>query len=222
MLAWAQVTPDMVMITVDAGQGKTMACRQYVAARSHAYMITMSPHTRTVHGMLVDLAAELDVVQHNPAKLTRAIGKRLQRTGAGTLLIVDEAQNLKDEAIDQLRHFVDMYDCGVALVGNTEIYSRFHKRSDGPSYAQIKRRIGMRLKRTKPRVEDLHALIDAWGMTDDETRKVLVGIGMKDGALGQIDKTMKLAAIRAAGAGTTITAEHVRAAWSNRDVEAMA
>ena len=199
-LTYAQVMPDMVVITYSAGLGKTEACRQFAATRPNAYLATMSPHTKTVHGMLVELAAELDIVQHNPAKLTRAIGRRLTRTGGGTLLMVDEAQNLKDEAIDQLRHFVDIYGCGIALVGNEEIYSRFQRREDGPSYAQIKRRIGKRLKRAQARVEDIDAFITAWGVSDPECRKFLVGIGKKPGALGQIDKTMKLASMIAAGA----------------------
>ena len=32
------------------------------------------------------MATELDVHEHNPAKLVRAIGKKLQRIGEGTLL----------------------------------------------------------------------------------------------------------------------------------------
>jgi len=220
-LAWAQTTADMVMITLNAGMGKTEACRHYCATRPHAYMATMSPHTKTVHGMLVELAAELDVLVHNPAKLTRAIGKRLEHSRGGTLLIIDEAQNLVDEAINQLRHFVDNYRCGVALVGNNEIYGRFAKRSDGPSYAQLKSRLGKRLKREKPRIEDLQAFINAWGVTDPECVKLLVGIGMKGGALRQIDKTMKLAKMLAIGSGSDVTVEHLRAAWKNRDVEDM-
>ena len=83
--------------------------------------------------------------------------------------------------IDQLRHFVDIYSCGVALVGNEEIYSRFTRSIDGPSYAQIKSRIGKRLRLSKPRAEDINALLDAWALTDAEVRKVLTGIGIEAG-----------------------------------------
>ncbi|MBP0439470.1 AAA family ATPase [Tianweitania sediminis] len=224
-LTWAQMAADMVIITLEAGMGKTVACRQFLGSRPHVFMATMSPHTKTVHGMLSELAAELDVMVHNPAKLKRAIGRRLERTGAGTLLIVDEAQNLTDEAVDQLRHFVDIYKCGVALVGNTEIYNRFRNRDDGkggkegPSFAQIKRRIGKRLQRTRPHEEDLRAFISAWNVSDPEAVKFLIGIGKKGGALGQIDKTMKLAVMYATGRGETVARQHIEAAWKNRDVE---
>jgi DNA transposition AAA+ family ATPase len=220
-LVFAQMMPDLVTITAAAGTGKTVACRQFSITRPNVFMVTMSPHTKTVHGMLVELATALDVTQHNPAKLVRAVGRRLLNTGGGSLLIVDEAQNLIDSAVDQLRHFVDIYSCGVALVGNEEIYSRFSRHTDGPSYAQIKRRIGKRIRLAKPRAEDINALLDAWAITDPDTRKVLTGIGMKDGALGQIDKTLKLASMTAAANGKPVDAAAVRAAWSNRDVEGM-
>lgn len=222
-LAWAQIASDMVIITLASGIGKTEACMHFKATRPHVHLATMSPHTKTVHGMLTDLAAELDVMVNNPVKLPRAIGKKLERTGDGTLLIVDEAQNLCDDAINQLRHFVDINRCGVALVGNLEIYNRFTKgragKGDGPSYAQIKRRIGKRLRRDRPYAEDLRAFIAAWGVSDPDAAKFLFGIGNKDGALGQIDKTVKLASMAAAGSGEQLGLKHLQAAWKIRDVE---
>ncbi|WP_411035723.1 AAA family ATPase [Shinella sp. BYT-45] len=220
-LQWAQIASDMVMITIGAGMGKTAACRRYAATRPHVYHATVSPHTKTVHGMLVELAAELDVRELNPAKLTRAIGAKLQRIGGGTLLIVDEAQNLVDDAINQLRHFMDIYGCGIALVGNEEVYSRFGKANGGPSYAQLKRRIGKRLKLSKPYPEDVKAYVAAWDITAEDCVRFLLGIGHKGGALGQIEKTVKLAYMLAMGLGEELQLKHLQAAWRNRDVEDM-
>jgi len=218
-LTYAQMMPEMAIITFGAGMGKTMTCRAYCSTRPHAYLVTMSPHTKTVHGMLTEIAAAFGISQHNPARLHRSIGERLQRNGRKTLLVVDEAQNLVDAAIDQLRNLLDVNECGIALVGNEEIYGRFAARSDGPSYAQIKRRIGKRLKRLVPYKEDIVALIDAWGIADPAARSLLTGIGNKPGALGQIDKTLRLAGLLAAGESTKIGEKHIRAAWSNRSVE---
>lgn len=221
-LTWAQKATDMVTITMGAGCGKTETCRHYRDTRPNVFMATMSPNTRTVHGMLTELAEELDVMMHNPAKLGRAIGRRLERSEGDTLLIVDEAQNLVDDAINQLRHFVDNHKCGVALVGNDEIYGRFNKRKDGPSYAQLKSRVGRRLRTVKPPLADLHAFIQAWGVADPECVKLLTGIGMKGGGLRQIDKTMKQARMEAAGRGEPLNVKHIRLAWSKRDVEDIA
>jgi len=212
----------MVMITVDAGSGKTESCRHYRATRPHVYLVTASPRTRTVHGILMDMADELEIGERNPVRLTRAIGRKLERVGGGTLLIIDEAQNLSDEAINQMRHFVDIYGCGLALVGNDEIYGRLSRRQEGPSYAQLKSRIGKRLKRTKPYQEDLEMRIAAWGVEESQAVKFLTGIGLKTGALRQIDKTMLLAGMFALGEGVGVGLKHIRAAWRNRDVEEMA
>lgn len=223
-LAWAQMTTDLVVITYGAGFGKTATCRHYAATRPHVFMVTVSPHTKTVHGLLTELAGVLELQVFNPAKLSRAIGQRLQKAGDNPLLIVDEAQNLNDDAINQLRHYVDNYGCGIALVGNSEIYGRYAKREDktGPSYAQLKSRFGKRLRRETPIQEDLMTFIDAWGVANPDMTKFLLGVGMKGGALRQIDKTMKLASMYAIGEGKPLSLEYLQGAWRNRDVEDMA
>lgn len=218
-LTYAQMLPEMAVITLAAGMGKSYTAKHYCSIRPHAYHVTMTPHTKTVHGMLVEISTALGITQQNPAKLHRAIGDRLQRNGRKTLLIVDEAQNLVDAAVDQLRSLLDLNECGIALIGNEEIYDRFKNRPDGPSYAQIKRRFGKRLRRLHPYAEDIQIVIDAWGITDAAARKLLTGIGNKPGALGQIDKTLKLAGLVAAGKGEAINERHIRAAWENRAVE---
>lgn len=221
-LRWAQMAPDLVAVTLAAGNGKTFACRHYAAITPQVYMATISPNNKTVHGMLVELCAALDVQEHNPAKFTRAIGRKLERIGSGTLLIIDEAQHLIDESINQLRYFLDVHGCGIALVGNEEVYARFTKKSDGPSYAQLKSRIGRRLRQDKPRVEDLQTYIEAWGIADPAIVKELHGIGQKEGALRQIEKTLKQAIMYALGDETPLSIDHIRKAWRNRDVEGLA
>lgn len=221
-LAWAQLAPDLVMITLGAGLGKTETCRQYSRTRPHVYHATVSENTKTVHGMLVELAEELDVKEYNPARLARAIGGKLKRRGGGTLLIVDEGQHLNDEALNQLRHFVDVYECGVAVVGNSEVYSRFTKNRSDRSYAQVKSRIGKRLHRVAPYAEDLATYIAGWGVEEPSCIKFLTGIGMKGGAFRQIDKTMRMATMVAIGEGSAIELKHIQSAWKMRDVEDMA
>jgi DNA transposition AAA+ family ATPase len=221
-LTWAQLCPDLVMITIAAGMGKTAACEHFARTRPHVYHATMYESAASVHGMLTELAAQLEVQQNNPAKLARAIGAKLARTGSGTLLIVDEAQHLNDAAVNQLRYFCDIHKCGVAIVGNEEVYRRFKDKTEGRSYAQIKRRIGKTLRRPAPYVADVKAYIASWSVTDLDCVKFLLGVGMKDGALGQIEKTAKMATMIAIGDGEPLSLKHLQAAWRNRDVEDMA
>lgn len=222
-LTWAQVAPDLVMITLGAGMGKTATCRQFARTRPLVFHTTVTESTKTVHGMLVELAEQLEVREHNPARLARAIGMRLRRSGGGTLLIVDEGQHLDDAALNQLRYFVDVYECGVAIVGNSEVYSRFTKHRSDRSYAQLKSRIGKRLHRLQPYDEDLATCIAAWNVTDPACIKFLTGVGMKGGAFRQIDKTMRMAIMAAIGEGSNVVElRHIQSAWKMRDVEDMA
>jgi len=219
-LTLAQAMGDMVIITVAAGNGKTEAARHYRAARANVCLITASPQTRGVSGTLQNLAAELGLEESRASRLPRRIGLALERLG-GSLIIVDEAQNLTDEAVNQLRYFSDNFGAGVALMGNDEVYTRV-ERSAGRNSAQIKSRVAKRLNRAKPYLRDLQARIAAWGITDPEAAEYLEGIGLKAGALRQIDKTMTLAGMAAAGAGAALDKSHIKAAWENRDVGELA
>ena len=218
-LALAHQLRKMVIITASGGMGKTTAFERYAATRPHVHLVTASPYTSTVHAILNEVAAVLGVKENDASKRARAIGEYLSRTGAPTLLIMDEAQNLSDQAINQLRHFVDIYNIGLAFGGNTEIYGRFANKKDGPSYAQIKRRVTKRIRRERPYLEDITALLDGWNVTDAETRQYLTGIANKDGALGAMTETLQLAHLFAAGEEKPLDLRHVQAAWKDRDLE---
>lgn len=220
-LLYAQAMPSMAVITLGPGCGKTWTAERYVATRPSAHLVTMRPTTRTVHGMLQAIAQSLDVVERNPARLDAAIGDRLRRNGRHTLLIVDEAQNLSDQAVNQLRFFLDLYGCGIALLGNEELYTRLGGEKAVPAYAQIHRRVGMRVKQLQARPEDISALVEAWQLEDETAKRLARQIGTKPGALSQITQTLMLAGQIAAGSGRRIAAEDIRAAWRNRGGEAL-
>lgn len=218
-MSMAQLLPTMVMVTAEAGIGKTTAAKRYAQMRANTYLVTMSPHCRTIHNMLTEIAAGIGIEERSSNRLVRSIGKRLERMGDGTLLIVDEAQNLSDDGINQLRHFVDNFGCGIALLGNRETYARFSRWGQGDKYGQLRRRIFKRVRRDKARLEDIAAFIAAWGVSERGQVEFLTGVGLKAGALGQIDMTIRLARMAAEGAGRPMSLADLKAAWSNRDVE---
>lgn len=218
-LLYAQLMPEMVVVTLGAGMGKTMTAVDYCTSRPHAFLVTMRPTTSTVHGMLLELSQSLGVTEKNPARLDRALGDKLARNGRNTLLVVDEAQHLGDNAVNQLRYFLDIYGCGIALLGNEELYGRFGGAKATPAYAQIHRRIGKRMKRMQPLAADIDALVAAWGVKGEEARRLARAIGRKPGALSQITKTMQLAGMYAAGEARETTAADIKAAWANRGGE---
>ena len=219
MMRSAKLLPTLNMITADAGIGKTMAAEHMIEIEPNCWLVTISPHTKTIHGMLLAIAETIGISQPNQAKLVSSVGARIARRGASTLLIVDEAQNLTDDAINQLRHFVDVYKVGVALLGNNESYSRFAAWGEGVKYGQLRRRIFKRLNKRTPYQQDLKMLIKAWNITDPDIEKYLIGIGNKPGAMGQIDMTLKLATMIAMGQDREFNLADIKSAFKNRDVE---
>ena len=218
-LLYAQTMPEIVVLTTAPGMGKTVTADHYVDLRPHAYKVTMRPYVSSVHGLLQELAIALEVTERSPARLDRSVGEKLKRNGRNTLLIVDEAQNLSVEAVNQLRYFLDVYGCGIALLGNEELYSRFGGKEIKPAYAQLHSRFGLRLKEMQPDGGDIAALVAAWGIEDEDVRRLAAAIGRKPGALRQINKTLQLAGMYAAGDQRAMTAADVRAAIQSRGLE---
>ena len=219
LLQWAKGAPGITLITLGPGMGKTMASKEFAERNPHAYRVVMRPSTSGVHSMMKEIAQTLGVTERDPGKLTRAIGDKLKRNGRHTLIMVDEAQNLSDTAVDELRHYLDEYGCGIALLGNEDVQTRWGRATPKEGYGQLHRRIGPRLRRLRPLADDINVYLDAWGISDKEVLKLLRVIGRKAGALGQIKETLAMANILAVGAGETLSADHIRAAWQNRGGE---
>jgi len=218
-LTYAQQAPAMVLITLGPGMGKTTAAKRFASTRPYAYRVVMRPSTGSVHAMLREISEALDVIERDPAKLPKEIGRKLKRNGRRTLLMIDEAQNLGEKAVNELRYFMDEYGVGIALLGNEDVHSRFGGTAPKEGYGQLQRRIGMRIHQLKPKVEDIDAFVAAWGIDDADVVRLLKVIGNKPGALGQVTETLKLASILASGYGRPIAAADIRSAWMNRGGE---
>jgi DNA transposition AAA+ family ATPase len=219
-LIYAQALPEMCVITLGAGMGKTKTAQHFCETRPHAYLATMRPTTKRIYGMLVEISTALNIpFEYHTPRVDRAIGERLKRNGKQTLLIVDEAQNLEDDAVNQLRYYMDEYGCGIALLGNEELYGRWGSSTAKPAYAQLHSRMGKRLKRLQPLQADIDALVAAWNIEDKEVAAFARALGRKPGALRQVTKTLTLAHMIAAGANQPLCIEHMRTAWINRGGE---
>lgn len=217
----AQRAPAMVTIVLGPGMGKTYTTRHYAATHPHVTIMTMTPTTGDARTMLRVLGRAVGVWEHRRVEADAAIGDKLRRNGRETLLIVDEAQYLDDQAVDQLRYYLDTVRVGIALVGNEEFAGRYMgsaRDADGrlkPAFAQVHRRITKRLHRARPLREDIDAYVAAWRV-DPQVAELMRAIGRRQGALGQITETMVLAHMLAAGEGVPLAAHHLEAAWANR------
>lgn len=219
LLQWAKTAPGICLVTLGPGMGKTMASREFAKKNPHSFRVVMRPSTAGVHAMMKEIAQTIGVAERDPNKLSRAVGDKLMRNGRHTLIMVDEAQNLSDSAVDELRHYLDEYGCGIALLGNEDVRTRWGRATPKEGYGQLHRRIGPRLRRLQPLKEDVEIYLKAWGITDADVLKLLRVIGRKAGALGQIKETLAMANILAAGQGRIVNADDIRAAWQNRGGE---
>lgn len=214
LLSHAQHMPDIVVIAGGAGIGKTTASCAYTRRHPNVFKIVAEPCAGAPRAMLEDFLRVCGVMERNGTALHRASRALVQRLrGTRALLIVDEAQHLTTAAIDQLRTVHDLAEVGIALVGNETVHSRLEGAGRTPEFAQLFSRVGMRLKRPRPKKADVEALIAAWGIEDAEQRKLLHMIALKPGALRGMTKTLRIAHMLAAAERRALTAADIRAGW---------
>ena len=209
LLTYAQHVPTMVVVSGGAGIGKTMAIRHYKAENPNVFALTGDPSIQKPFGMLAYLAETVGVAERSADRRSRSIIERLR--GTGSLIVVDEAHHYPTKVLDQLRTIYDLAEVGLALLGNAGIYGRLEGASRSPEFAPLFRRIGMRLTVSKPKMADIKALADAWGIDGADERRALTAIGMKPGALGGMTMTLRMAHMLASG--ERVTAAHILDAY---------
>lgn len=212
ILQYAQTAPDFAVIAGGPGVGKTTVCEHYRDNNPNVFMATLEPCSGTVYPMLGELAEVMSIGEKVQTKLSRAIGRKVQGTGA--LIIIDEAQHADSRALDQLRALHDRYGVGILLSGNETVYARLEGEGRKASFAQLFSRIGMRITQSTPKPTDMCALIKAWDVTDGEEVRLLKAIARKPGALRAMTKTLKLASMLAVGAGEARGIKHIKQAYA--------
>jgi DNA transposition AAA+ family ATPase len=198
-LTYVQATPDIMVVVGVPGIGKTKAAEQYQKTNPNVFMFTALSSMKTAFGMLEELAFTVDVNERRATRINRAIGMKLK--GRKSLIIVDEAQHLTGDALDELRAFHDLWDCGIAMIGDMRLHTRIHGKGRDGNLAQLSSRVGMRIKQLRPRTEDIAMIASAWGILDPKVMRLVQKIGLRDGGLRILTKTLKLASISAAGGG---------------------
>ncbi|WP_224825624.1 AAA family ATPase [Cognatishimia sp. MH4019] len=213
---YAQALPTIAIATLLAGLGKTSAAEAFQASRPHVFHIVLSPSSASIHTMKSEIGAQLGIDTRNSATLKGAIVEALKRDGFSALLIVDEAQYLNEDGVNELRHFRDMARCGLVLLGNNESTTPYASRDVKHASPQVTRRIGYRISVMKPYPEDIDQLLDAWQITDEDVRRVGTAIATRPGALGALSETIKAASMIARGMGRALKADDMRAAYQLR------
>lgn len=213
-LEHAQHLQVMAAIIGGAGIGKTEALEHYRATRPNVHVVTAEPVHTSPRALLDSLATLLGIEARglSSLRLSAAITERLRGTNA--LVVVDDAQHLPSQVLDQLRTYLDQAGIGVALIGNESVFARLEGGSRSAHYAPLYSRVSVRMTRPKPLARDIEMLIDAWGIEGAAERRLLGQIARKPGALRSLDHVLRTAHMVAAAEGAGAIDERlIRTAW---------
>jgi DNA transposition AAA+ family ATPase len=215
LLRWAQ-SGEIVLIVTTPGIGKTRVAERFAESDPNVWMATMAPSTAGVATMAIEVAAAIGLgeIKGSPQQLSRQIKTRVR--GKSGLLIVDEAQELTDKALNELRGWHDQTGLGMALLGNENVVGQIDSRKS--ALAQISSRFSIRHVQIAPLPGDMDALLDAWAIHDAEQRAFLAKIGAMPGALREVTHTIKIASMAAFGSGQALTLADLRDAARQRNV----
>lgn len=211
-LRYAQLAQDMVVIYGPAGVSKSATCTQYCTIAPGVFMATMTPATTSVLTCLRQIARALGIrdMPNSAAGMQDVIVDKLR--GSNGCLIVDEAQHLSIQALDQVRSLHDATLTGVVLVGNEYVYNRLTGGTRAAYLDRLYSRIGKRVALRGPNDADIDALIAAWKINDASVRTLVREIAKKPGALRAATKVLRLAASFAAANERPLAAADVHAA----------
>ncbi len=148
-----------------AGLGKTMALKEY--ARDNSQVIYMACNATVLpqallRELLTKIGSEPKGREH---KLLQDFIDCI--SGTEKLIIVDEAQHLRLNLFDPLRHINDEAEVGIVFSGNNSILQRMTGRHN-QEYDQVYSRVEIRRELSaKPSYEDIEAILDAYKIEYD-------------------------------------------------------
>ncbi len=208
----AQFSPDLSVIVGDPGVGKTTTGQHYASQHANVWMLTAEPCCTVPRALLEDLGEAVGATANRNSGwlLSKAIVRKLTRSGG--LILVDEAQHLSSQSLDQLRTIHDLSRVGVVLMGNPAIYGKLEGGAQRKQFAQLYSRVGMRLSRPRATRGDVDALLDAWELADKPARELCHAVARSGGALRTMTKVLRQAHLRADGEGEALCDRHVLAA----------
>lgn len=181
------ILAQMGRITLGAtgpGTGKTMMMREYQSSVSNVWTATMSPTEKTLSGMMSKVARAIGLITKGGwnRQVSEQIAERIiHRRG---LLVIDEANHLDFDAIEQLRYWHDTTGVGICLLGNEELVQTIEHGPRRDAYARLNSRIAQRHIQQQPVPGDVVAFCDAWGIADPAMRDLLEKIALTPGAGG--------------------------------------
>lgn len=198
-ISFANATNSIVVIHGASGVGKTKAAADYQRRNPNVWMITASPSRATMTECLYELAMALGMEQAPRLRgpLARAIRRRL--AGTEGLLIVDEADHISYDTLEELRILAEEAEIGMVLIGNSKVYTQLTGGSRSEDFARLFSRIAKKRALTKTKREDVRAVARAWDISGDDELATMIQIAERPGGLRLLNKTLRLSLTAANG-----------------------
>lgn len=136
---------DVVLVSGDAGAGKTTALRYYAQNNTGVIFVTANACAVTAAAILSLICREIGLQSTNRrAVLMNGLVEHL--AGTNRLIIIDEADHLSLDALQAVRNLNDQAGCGIVFAGNDKIYRQMFSPRRGYEFDQVRTRIIVRKK----------------------------------------------------------------------------
>lgn len=178
-IRYAQINRELVILHGDAGAGKTKTAGKYVRDNPQSTIyISLTPSMAGSAGVAEMLCERMGIPTMSNPKMWKAIRAKLR--GTNKVILVDEAQLLKKNALEELRILPDADEIedipgnGVVLIGNSEIYQRVEKEE---IKSQMYTRIGFHRPYSTAKLtnEDVRMLFPMFAGEDKKEELRLIG-----------------------------------------------
>lgn len=202
---YAREMRDIAVLYGNPGVGKTIALRHFRAQNEGSVvMVTAAPHHHSTAGILVELSRAMGLPEPPRSRLLLVVFRDLERvlSSGRYTVIIDEAQHLSLDALEEIRSLHDATGAPFILSGNRDVHDRLHG-GGSRGFAQLFSRVAIAVEiRGRVRPEDVRELA-ADVELDDASVAYLARVGQRGGALRSVSKTLRLASILADGGAIT-------------------
>ena len=195
---YAHKNCEIVLLSGDAGAGKTTALEYYTSSHSGVIFVTADVCTSSATAILTEIAGAMGKsVSGTKSRIMKTLIDSL--TGTNRLIIIDEADQLTFSALQAIRKLNDKAKVGILLAGNNKIYNQMVMGAKCTEFDQIRTRIFVRPKVSNEYTIDEVSYI--FPNTEDDALRTLLKIAERESLRTAIKLFNVIAEMGIAGGG---------------------